>query len=398
MSEARGTKLTYQGLTLLAKAITGQELRFTRVLMGDGILAEGQNIRELTDLIIPKLNLPIKDVKVTGVGTSVMETELKNANLVSGFFAREVGIFAKDGESEILYAVRNTGDDSEYIPAGGGSEVWDVIYDLVTVVDQAINITANIDGSIAYVTRLDLRDHVDAVNPHPNTPNLKPEVVTPSHFWVQELADKQLHPVSLDNTRRAILGGEASTIPVLNGRLTQVEREQANIALRLEAEGIYTDGNMMLSEDFVIPDAIDTFVVNVLSVVAGDNGIDVASMTGILPGAWYTITDGINQEYILVKSCIKNGSVFRIIANKNIEYTYLIAQTLILRSTAQIGVGVVYGSGDKKGFLWQPSVVWSGVNANVAVSLPLETTQANAELFDIDGDIGFTSDGFITLA
>ena len=105
MSDIRGTQLTYAGQNLLAKCLTGQELHFSRIAMGDGLLAEGENLRELTGLLRPKMNLPIKSVKVTGVGTTIMETELKNVNLAAGFFAREVGIFAMDGETEILYAV-----------------------------------------------------------------------------------------------------------------------------------------------------------------------------------------------------------------------------------------------------------------------------------------------------
>lgn len=154
----------------------------------------------------------------------------------------------------------------------------------------------------------------------------------------------------------------------------------------------------MIAEDFVNPDMVDTFVCNVTSVAAGDNSIDVSSLTGILLGSWYTITDGINQEYVQVKSCIKNGSILRLILNQNIECTYLIAQTILLRSTAQIGNGVVYGSGDKKGFLWSPSTVWKGVNSNVATTVLLETTQNNADLFTSSGDVAYTTDGFFTLA
>ena len=115
-------------------------------------------------MIAPKLNLPIKSIEITGVGTTVMETELKNDDLKAGFFAREVGIFAQDPETktEVLYAYRNTGDDSEYVPAGGASEVWNLIYDVVTVVDQAENVTAVINGNVAYNTRVDFYAHRDS--------------------------------------------------------------------------------------------------------------------------------------------------------------------------------------------------------------------------------------------
>ena len=398
MSDIRGTQLTYAGQNLLAKCLTGQELHFSRIAMGDGLLAEGENLRELTGLLRPKMNLPIKSVKVTGVGTTIMETELKNVNLAAGFFAREVGIFAMDGETEILYAVRNTGDDSEYVPAGGGSEVWDIIYDVVTVVDQAENITATINGDIAYVTRLDFYEHVDSTVPHPNAPSLKTDVTTADKFWVQSGSDNHLHGMSLDNTRTLILGDQASTIPTLRSRVRQLETELANIALRQVAENECPDSNMLIAEDFEVPDKIDTFTVNVKSIVAGDNGIDVETLTNIIPGAWYWVTDGVSQEYIQVKSCIKNGSVHRILVNSNIVNTYNVDNTMIFRTTAELGVGVAYGSGDKKGFNWQPPIVWQGVVSNVATTERLQTTQANADAFTKSGDVAFTADGLFTLA
>lgn len=44
MSVTRSTRLTYAGLNLLAKGQTGTEIHFTRVIMGDGRLTEGQEI------------------------------------------------------------------------------------------------------------------------------------------------------------------------------------------------------------------------------------------------------------------------------------------------------------------------------------------------------------------
>lgn len=397
MGEIRGTKLTYAGLSLLAKCQTGQELHFTRVAMGDGKVEDSQDLRQLTGLINPKLKLPIKSVKVTGVGTTIMETELKNVNLTTGFFAREVGIFALDGETEILYAVRNTGDDSEYIPAGGGSEVWDLIYDVVTVVDQADNITATINGDIAYVTRLDFNAHVDSTTPHPNAPSLKNEVVTTDRFWAQNLSDNHLHPISLDNTRNLILGDQASTIPILRNRVNQLETELDNVTLKMVAQNDCPDSNLLLSEDFKKPDMVDTYCVKVISIVAGDNGIDIAHDNNVITGAWYWVSDGINSEYIQLKSVIRNGSVYRVLAVDNLKYTYNIPNTYLYRTTSLISDGIANGSGDRNGFAWQPSLLWKGIVSNVSEIIPLETSQEHADDFSVTGDGVFSANGYYTL-
>ena len=153
------TTLTNAGFQLLAECQAGKELHFSRVAMGDGSIQADENIRQMTAMKAEKMTLPILNIEVTGAGTTVMSAALRNDKLEKGFFCREVGIFATNSEGkEILYAYRNTGDESGYIPAGvGAAEVWDLTYDVATVVDQAENVTATIDGGIVYVTRNELQ-------------------------------------------------------------------------------------------------------------------------------------------------------------------------------------------------------------------------------------------------
>ena len=403
MSMARSTQLTYKGLELLARGQLGKEINFTRVIMGDGEIGEAQDIRQLEGLVAPKLELPIKSINITGVGTVVMEAELKNNNLSAGFFAKEVGIFAKEGTegNEILYAYRNTADDSEYIPAGGGSEVWNLLYDIVTVIDQAENITANIDGSVAYVTKLDYNEHVDSTNPHKEFLQIGNEVTTAQviNCDVRQAGDKLNH-ISIDNLRLQVLG-DTSTIPVLNSRVRQLERENANLALKLAAEGMMPDCNMLLAENFENPDSVDRFEVNVTSCAAGDDSIDVLSNYGFIIGSWYWITDGVHAEYVQVKSIIKNGSVYRVILTKPLVETYQIEQTKIYRTTAWISEqGVVYGSGDVLGITYTPTITWRGTSeGGVADSNEqLLTSQDNADNFSIKGYIAFNDNDLATLS
>ena len=403
MSMARSTQLTYKGLELLARGQLGKEINFTRVIMGDGEIGEAQDIRQLEGLVAPKLELPIKSINITGVGTVVMEAELKNNNLSAGFFAKEVGIFAKEGDDgeEILYAYRNTADDSEYIPAGGGSEVWNLLYDIVTVVDQAENITANIDGSVAYVTKLDYNEHVDSTNPHKEFLQIGNEVTTAQviNCDVRQAGDKLNH-ISIDNLRLQVLG-DTSTIPVLNSRVRQLERENANLALKLEAEGMMPDCTMLLAENFENPDSVDRFEVDVTSCAAGDDSIDVLSNYGFIVGSWYWITDGVHAEYVQVKSIIKNGSVYRVILTKPLVETYQIEQTKIYRTTAWISEqGIVHGSGDVLGVTYTPTITWRGTSeGGVADSNEqLLTSQDNADNFSIKGLIAFNDSDLATLS
>lgn len=416
MSSTRGTRLTYAGLNALAKCQQDKELHFTRVVMGDGTISEDQDIRQLSGLVSPRLVLPIKSIKITGTGTTVLETELKNTNLEKGFMAREVGIFIIDPDTltktesggkttyngtEILYAVRNTGDDSDYVPAGGGSDVWNLIYDVVTVIDQAENVTANINGDVAYVTRVDFIDHEESVSPHPKFMRMGDEVDTAAYINCDYTAPgDKINYISADHLKTQILG-DMSDMPTLQARVRQLERENANLALRMEAENKMPDCNMLLAENFKEPDSIDTLSIKVTSCAAGDDSIDIERLYGVITGSWYWITDGVYDEFIQVKSCIKNGSVYRIIAAQKLVNTYDLANTYIYRTTADISNGEALGAGDKRGFVYSPSFQWAGAMANTSKDILFQMTQDKADTFDVEstgGSIVFGADGLASIA
>ena len=188
-------------------------------------------------------------------------------------------------------------------------------------------------------------------------------------------------------------------LPVLNSRVRQLERENANLALKLEAEGMMPDCNMLLAENFKDPDSVDQFEVNVTSCAAGDDSIDVESNYGFIIGSWYWITDGVHAEYVQIKSVIRNGNICRVILTKSLVETYQLDQTIIYRTTAWINnSGVVYGSGDVLGITYTPKVTWKGTSeGGLADSdVLLDTSENNIDNFELDG-IEFNEQGLAVL-
>ena len=151
----RGMTLTDSGRTLLAKAVLGSELRFTRGALGDGELPGGADIRSFTHLLNLRHNLLIIGLKRTEIaGSAELEFELTNSDIASGFFAREYGIYAIDPDTgdEVLYAYCNKEDEAPYIEAFNGSDPITFNLTFLTVIDQAENVTANITQTNHYVT------------------------------------------------------------------------------------------------------------------------------------------------------------------------------------------------------------------------------------------------------
>jgi len=158
-----GMTLTVRGRSLQAKVQAGATLTFTKTKVGDGSLPPGGSLEPLNDLIGPKLVVPIQDVSVIGDGTCRVRGVLTNTDLATGFFVREIGVFATDPDlGEILYAIANAGDECDYLPAGGGAVAIEHVLDIVISVGNAANVTAVINESAVLATKADLSAHVGA--------------------------------------------------------------------------------------------------------------------------------------------------------------------------------------------------------------------------------------------
>lgn len=162
MADFPGMILTAAGRQLQAKAQIGQALTFTRVALGSG--ATPAQPEALTAMVDEEKSLSIQSFEVLGDGTSKMRVILTNQGVTEGFFVTEIGVFARDPDTlqEHLYSYSNSGAQSDFLPAEGGATVVEQIFDLITVVGTAQNVTALIDDFITIATKAD----VDELRPY----------------------------------------------------------------------------------------------------------------------------------------------------------------------------------------------------------------------------------------
>lgn len=152
-------KFTGVGRQLQTRVIAGDTLTFTTIKLGDGTMTT-EPIAALTDLIHGIITLPVHEVRrnadyaeVTGV--------FQNAGLSSGFYWREIGIFAADPDypndrsHDILYCYQNAAELAEYIPSAS-SAVIEKIIRVACVVGDAENVTVGL-ASQAYAKAEDLQ-------------------------------------------------------------------------------------------------------------------------------------------------------------------------------------------------------------------------------------------------
>jgi len=149
-------QVTAKGRALLAKAQTGTAINFTRIKMGDGSMS-GQVIDDMTDVISQKANLSINAMKVLTGGKAKVQAIFTNQGLSTGFYWREIAVFATDPDNapaEIMYCYGNAGALADYIPAEG-SQILERVISVITIISNAANVTATIDSSGVFITVAD---------------------------------------------------------------------------------------------------------------------------------------------------------------------------------------------------------------------------------------------------
>lgn len=152
MSAFGGLLLTNKGRNLQAKAQAGVPLIYTRIGLGDGQLGTSP-IFELNSLKNEVMSLPIGKLKVINSTNAVIGTVLNNSSIASGFYFREIGVFATDPDiGEILYCYGNAGTAAEYIPPGGGADLLEKAIDVQVMTGNASNISAVINQSLIFET------------------------------------------------------------------------------------------------------------------------------------------------------------------------------------------------------------------------------------------------------
>lgn len=118
MSDYGRIVTTNQGKNMVTESIRTQSaIIFTKISLGDGLL-NGETIETMTGLKHSLLNGNIPKIKHIGNGEIEAVSTVSNSELTAGFFARELGLFAKLGEEgeEQLFAYTNAGSNASYIP------------------------------------------------------------------------------------------------------------------------------------------------------------------------------------------------------------------------------------------------------------------------------------------
>ena len=161
--------ITKSGQDLLAKIlIDGGKLEFSRVCVSESTISE-ENLEQLTVLPEIKQESAVLEITKTSASAVKVEASFSNRELSAGYFMRALGLYAKDGENEVLYAASVELSGHCYMPPYNGVTVSGALIQLVTAVGNAENISFDVDpAGTATIMRLseEIAKHNSDENAH----------------------------------------------------------------------------------------------------------------------------------------------------------------------------------------------------------------------------------------
>ena len=359
--------------------------------MGNGELGT-RDAKTLTELISYKRDLPMRSIDTTGaLGTIEVVLEMTNKDLLQGFFLKEYGLFAQDPDTgtDILYAYRYFGDKADYLEADNGIDRITYTLSMIVVVDQARDISAVITTTNQYATISRLEQRVS---------DIYGDAGTIAGFWTFTGNDtERIRPASLAQTKLTLW--ELLNLANLQGRITQLEDALNQLILNVEIlQGHDDNYSHYMAEDFTDESTLDMFSAQVVRVLTGSDEIEIEPTDGIIPGSYYTLSDGLRAESIRVESVYLTNGIEHLRLTSRITNSYTQSEARIFRTNTLIEDEEACGVGARLLVAWTPDLLWKGTGAMEAFTVNVDMSLGNSRAFILSGGATLNSSGLVTLS
>lgn len=189
----------------------------------------------------------------------------------------------------------------------------------------------------------------------------------------------------------------ALDVSVFKRQITHLERQNMINALAMKLAELSVDESGMILEVFKnnLSSSIDQTNAEVVSVIPGDDSVDITDAKNLIKGGVYQMTDGEASEEVQIKEnlgTIENG--FRILFVKDVVNSYKNGKARLYRSSAQIMDGRAYGGGILCEKTWNPDIDFVGTGSESSISA--EINFDNGLGFELEGAV-VDSNGLIVL-
>ena len=177
-------------------------------------------------------------------------------------------------------------------------------------------------------------------------------------------------------------------ISVFLRQIAQLERQNMLNALSMKASGLEVDENNIIVEVFQdgTPTTIDQTNAEIVSVIRGDDSVDITDVKNLIKGGVYIITDGETSEEVQIKEnlgTIENG--YRILFAEDVANNYKNGKARLYRSSMKISDGKAYGGGINCTQTWNPEIDFEGTSGESTIKAAADFT--NGLGFEIEGAV-----------
>lgn len=109
--------ITKNGKQLIKQASKlDKTLVITKIVVGEGFAPAKKDIVDLKQLVQPVVQLPLEDYAVNVSGVGVVLTRICSDIARKNVWLKEIGIYAKVGDNEMLCWYGSMGENDVYIP------------------------------------------------------------------------------------------------------------------------------------------------------------------------------------------------------------------------------------------------------------------------------------------
>ena len=407
---AIGTTITLEGAKLLAKALNGKELKFTRGAFGDAIVNGSMKTPTVAErdalnaLIHEKMSLPITGYEIVD-DQIIVSLQVKNDNVTADFRIAEMGLFAKDPDSnqEKLYGYAFAGNDGDKMHAANTDVQLEFQVELVTKICGAKNVTAVITRTYIGLQQEDLDAHIASSLPHPNWEVVKAGVgLSKSNDTLNVVTASTSKLGGIKVGKNLYMEGDslnasADDTSDIDSRLKRIEINQANLYILLESLHKFgVQANTVLIEDFQTLKAT-RFLEHAATVPSAGKAFNVDNISSLRETTNCVITNGrLFNQLITIDKISRTGGVYSLTADSNIT-SKLTVGTTVQRSTVTIKDDKAHGAGLIKVKTKKKNKVWKGESGTGTQQAPFNAYESLASSFELEGDWSLTSNGYFTL-
>ncbi len=148
--------ITTAGYNLMAGALAGDELQFTRMGVGDGDMPPGVSENQMTALSNEVLSVPVQSILVENNNVVSVKGVITSGDAAVAFDFKELGLYATlNGGAEVLVGYGNAGVSSEYVDLDTTYSILQKLIDIKIPVTGLATISLSVSAQ-GYALQSDL--------------------------------------------------------------------------------------------------------------------------------------------------------------------------------------------------------------------------------------------------